>query len=138
MQNDSSNRESSATTHSPLASRLPLPLDIPGADPNQIVSLSDPQEQALEWLISGGSITEAAQFAGVTRQTISRWLRTDADFRAVYEAWKRESQEMLEARLIAAGDSAMDTMLQGIRMKGSIRASEFVLKTLLAKKAQAG
>jgi predicted transcriptional regulator len=54
----------------------------------------------------GGSLGEAAQFAGVTRQTISRWLRTDADFRAVYEAWKQEVNQMLEGRLIAGAASS--------------------------------
>jgi hypothetical protein len=94
--------------------------------------LSTPQEQALEWLISGGSVAEAAEVVGVTRQTISRWLHHDPDFRAVYDAWKIESSQLLEGRLIAAGESAMDNILNAVRSH-DVRASQFVIKALLAR-----
>ena len=102
-----------------------------------MVMLSAPQEQALEWLISGGSIADAAQVAGVTRQTLSRWLHHDPDFRAVYDAWKAESTQLLEGRLIAAGESAMDNILSAVRDR-DVRASQFVLKALLARSKNAG
>jgi hypothetical protein len=115
----------------------PPPGQPPAAEP--VVSLSTPQELALEWLIGGGSIAEAAQFAAVSRQTISRWMRTDPDFRAVYEAWKIESQQMLEGRLIAAADAAMDNLLNAVRTRGNVTASQFVIRTLLnQKKARLG
>ena len=85
----------------------------------------------MEWLIGGGSLGEAAQFAGVTRQTISRWLRSDPDFSAVYDAWKLESSQMLEGRLIAAGESAMDNLLNAVRVGHDVRASQFVLRALM-------
>ncbi len=37
--------------------------------PSRRVVLGETQIKALEWLTNGGSITEAAQFAGVARQT---------------------------------------------------------------------
>jgi transposase len=130
MKTNPSNRESQPT-HSVQIAELPLPLIDEGDAPNRVCSLSTDQEQALEWLIGGGSIAEAAQFAGVTRQTISRWMRTDPDFRAVYDAWKMESSQMLEGRLIAAGESAMENLLNAVRTKQDVRASQFVVKTLM-------
>jgi len=135
MATESINRESHMT-HS--SSQLPQPQ--PGEAPvaNRMVVLSTPQEQALEWLIGGGSIAEAAQVAGVTRQTISRWLHGDPDFRAVYDAWKLETSALLEGRLIAAGEAAMDNILSAVRANGDVRASQFVIRTLLSQKKSPG
>jgi hypothetical protein len=55
---------------------VPVPSDSPGGE--RQVLLSDKQQLALEWLLTtNGSVTEAAEFAGVTRATVSRWLNTD-------------------------------------------------------------
>lgn len=95
-------------------------------------TLTAPQQAVLEWLVAGGSVADAAQLAGVARQTISRWLRNDPDFRAVHDAWKAESNELLQGRLAAAGDLAMDTLLTAVR-NHDLRASQFVIKALLAR-----
>ncbi len=100
------------------------------------VILAPAQQQALEWLVNGGSITEAAQFAGVCRQTVSRWLTEDPDFQAVYTTWREEAAKIVQGRLIAASESAMDALLYAIRVKKDLRASQFVLKTLAAGKSK--
>jgi len=134
MNNTSSNRESE-TTQSPAVHLLPCEEpNVEDISPRQI-SLSSTQELALEWLTNGGSITEAAQFAGVTRQTVTRWLRTDEDFQAVYTAWREEAAAIVQGRMIAASESAMDNILDAIRRKGDLRASQFVLKSLTAARS---
>jgi hypothetical protein len=50
----------------------------------QNAALSGPQLTAMEGILSGQSITAAAEAAGVDRGTVHRWLRDDPDFRAAY------------------------------------------------------
>jgi hypothetical protein len=134
MSNPISQREPSLALSSP---HLPQPPESQSDTVRQIVMLSEQQEQVLEWLIGGGSISEAAEFAGITRRTISRWLHEDPDFRAVYDAWKAEANQLLEGRLIAAGEAAMDNILGAVRNR-DVRASQFVIKALLGKKVVGG
>jgi hypothetical protein len=133
MSNTSSNRESDLT-HSPVVQSLPATQASSEDPPQRQVMLSIQQEQALEWLMGGGSVSEAANFAGVTRQTISRWLRTDADFQEVYQVWRDETRSIIQSRMIAAGEVAMDAVVHAIRSTGNLQASQFVLKTLLGQR----
>jgi len=96
---------------------------------NRQVILSAPQQAALEWLTSGGSITEAAQLAGVCRQTVSEWLNGDTDFHAIYQAWRRQSLDLAEGRMIAITETAMDNIVCAVRDR-DLRLSQFVLKQL--------
>ncbi len=102
--------------------------------PDRQVSLTPAQQLALECLFEGGSITSAAKSAGVTRQTVNRWIRVSLDFKTVYDAWHREIQKSVKDRLAAIGDAAMDNIANAIRLKGDLRASEFVVKQLLGRK----
>ena len=63
---------------------------------NNLVGLTGPQLVALGALISGMGITDAADAAGVTRQTVSRWLNNEAFQRRLQE-------EQLVALSIARG-----------------------------------
>jgi hypothetical protein len=112
------------------ASELPMPTIIEDESAERQVLLSTAQEHALEWLFNGGSLTEAAQFAGVTRQTISRWLRCDEDFRTIYSAWREETAGIIHARLIAAGEAAMDVVVNAVREKRDLQAAQFVVRTI--------
>jgi hypothetical protein len=112
------------------ASDLPMPSIVEDESADRQVLLSTAQEQALEWLFNGGSLTEAAQFAGVTRQTISRWMRSDEDFRTIYSAWREETAGIIHARLIAAGEAAMDVVLTAVREKRDLQAAQFVVRTI--------
>ena len=96
--------------------------------PNRQVLLSQPQQLALEWLTTGGTLSEAAQFAGVCRQTVARWMREDPDFRAVYEAWREQVAEVTKGRLLALSQSAIDTLEYAVRDRRDVRAAQFVLK----------
>ncbi len=94
--------------------------------------LVEAQIRALEWLTNGGSITEAAQFAGVARQTVSRWLKEDEDFRAIYDGWRDQIMTMTDGQLSALAESAIATLTDAIRDHRDVRAAQFVIKHLSA------
>jgi hypothetical protein len=90
--------------------------------------LSVPQRQAMEWLMNGGSVGEAAQYAGVTRQTVSRWMHEDPDFSALFAYWQEQVKATNRARLTALTESAMDTVADAIRNHKDVRAALALLK----------
>jgi hypothetical protein len=94
------------------------------------VILSVPQQQALEWLTTGGSITEAAQVAGVCRQTVSDWLHHNPDFAAAYQTWRQQSLEIARGRLAAMTETAVDNVVSAVRDKHDLQASQFVLRQM--------
>lgn len=123
MSNISIQRESDSTQ---------VELPVLSLEGNRQVELSVSQQLALEWLTTGGSITEAAQVAGVCRQTVSDWLHNDPDFQAAYQNWRQQSLAIAQARMIAMSDAAVDNLAAAIRDKHDLRASEFLLKQLAA------
>lgn len=68
--------------------------------------LTVPQERAIEILLAGGTDSEAAQAAEVTRQTVNGWKRQDALFVATMNARRAElwdaSSDKLRALIRAA------------------------------------
>jgi len=131
MNDTSSNREPQSA-HSPSDSTLLVPVAKDGSD--REVILTPTQERALECLLDGCSVSRAAKLAGVSRQTLHRWISDNVDFQTVYKTWHREIQKSVKDRLTAIGDAAMDNLAAAIRFKGNMRASEFVVKQLLAQK----
>jgi transposase len=107
----------------------PTPAD---ASPSRHVMLRETQVKALEWLTNGGSITEAAQYVGVARQTVSRWLKEDEDFRAIYDAWRDQIMTMTDGQLSALAESAVATITEAVRDHSDVRAAQFVIKHLSA------
>jgi hypothetical protein len=92
------------------------------------VTLTAQQQQALEWLMNGGSVAEAAQYAGVARQTVSRWIHEDPDFAALFEHWQAQTRTATKARVIALTEAAMDTVTDAIRNHKDVRAALALLK----------
>jgi hypothetical protein len=68
------------------------------------------QEIALQRLAAGSSISEAAKAARVDRRTVSRWIHSDPQFAAAYNAWHHEMLASGRARLLAMTDLALDTV----------------------------
>jgi len=131
MNNTSPNREPQSALS---ASNTTLLVPVSDNGPDREVVLTPAQQQALECLFEGGSISNAARSAGVSRQTVNRWIRASVDFKTVYEAWHREIQKSVKDRMAAIGDAAMDNLANAIRLRGNLRASEFVVRHLLAQK----
>ncbi len=94
------------------------------------VALSDPQEMALEWLMNGGTVVDAAQYAGVCRQTIFRWLSSDPDFRAVFDNWREQVTTFTDGQLLGLADSAVATLANATRNRQDVHAAEFLIKHL--------
>jgi hypothetical protein len=95
-----------------------------------VVLLNEPQKLALEWLMGGGSVTEAGEYAGVCRQTVSHWLHHDPNFRLVFEKWRQQTQTLNQARLQMLGESALETIAEAIRQKRDAKVALVLLKGL--------
>jgi hypothetical protein len=90
--------------------------------------LSAAQEKAIEALLAGKSVTEAAIAADVNRTTLHRWLN-DARFDCELKRGRRELREAMRARLLALGSKAIDAVEQLIA-EGDANAALAVLKGL--------
>jgi hypothetical protein len=108
----------------------PSPTNVPDQPSAPVVLLGEQQRLALEWLAGGGSVTEAGQYAGVCRQTVSHWLNHDADFRFAFMDLRTQARALNQARLEALAESALDTIAQSIRQKRDARVALVVLKGL--------
>ena len=64
-----------------------------------VEALQDKQRVAFESLRGGSSFAVAAERAGVGRVTVYRWVKSDANFRAAYNAWRQELAESAGSRL---------------------------------------
>ena len=96
--------------------------------------LSDHQRKVMTYLAAGNSIAKAAHLGQVNRRTVYRWLKEDANFCAVYNAWRKELEQSAKTRLLAMADDALDT-IHGAILTGHVNASLTVAKSmgLLAK-----
>lgn len=93
--------------------------------PNQLNQLSPQQQTALDALISGASVTEAATRAGVNKATVSKWRSRHTLFRERLHAAQAEADDAHTAaldRLRALYDEAVtvyESALQGRLKSGS-------------------
>jgi predicted DNA-binding protein (UPF0251 family) len=74
--------------------------------------LSIPQETALHALMSGATQAEAAERAGVARETVWRWLQDDAEFVAALNRIRKGLAEATMDRLRLARFEAIDVLVQ--------------------------
>jgi AcrR family transcriptional regulator len=94
------------------------------------------QRVALESLVMGNSVAEAAESIGVSRGTVYYWLKNDAVFQAAYNQWYGMMEESCRSRLkmmlnkaasalekaLEAGDAK--SALQLLKGMGMIRKDE--------------
>lgn len=83
------------------------------------------QELALARLLSGGTDTEAAEAAGVTRQTVNAWKNSDACFQAELFARRQAVWQAQEDRLRWLLSVALDVLEDELEAKA---------ETLVARK----
>jgi hypothetical protein len=72
--------------------------------------LAADQLAALDQLLAGKTVTEAAAAVGVARETVSRWRNSDAAFQAAYNAALQSVYEAGQARLLDARAKALDRL----------------------------
>jgi hypothetical protein len=92
--------------------------------------LSDKQVIVLEKLSIAKSITDAAQAADVSRNTIYRWCNEDPVFRAAYNRLKRVCSQSVETRLLALMDLAVDIIREQLEVKRDGRLAMKLLERL--------
>lgn len=90
-------------------------------------TLTPSQLKAIEALLSGSSLVDAAACAGVDRSTLSRWLKTDFDFQAELNRGRADIQRTYRTRLEAMVSKAMETVSKAIE-SGDVKASFEILK----------
>ena len=71
--------------------------------PQTSYDLTPQQQQALDLLLAGKTVTETAAALDVARETVSRWKHRDAGFVAAYNqgllsAWEAGHKRLLDAR----------------------------------------
>jgi hypothetical protein len=54
----------------------------------------------------GGSITDAARFAGVSRMTVYRWMKNDPVFVAAMNEWQNAAEQNARSRLVGMTNRA--------------------------------
>jgi hypothetical protein len=68
--------------------------------------ISSVQRECLEFMQGGGSVTDAARFAGVGRSTVYRWMKNDSVFVAAMNEWQNEAEKNARSRLVAMTNRA--------------------------------
>jgi hypothetical protein len=103
--------------------------------PEPQVLLSDPQRHALEWLNQkNATVSDAAEFAGVSRSTFYNWVDTDPNFRALYMAWLRQHARVGEAQIFASEVASVDAICQAVRDRGDLSAAMFIVRQAVARR----
>jgi len=72
--------------------------------------LTGPQREALEALLSGSSVPEAAKLVGRNRTTVWKWLQEPAFYQALKEGESTQMGQVSRA-LGAAGRGAVETLV---------------------------
>jgi hypothetical protein len=96
------------------------------------------QQIALSALTAGATIRQAASKAGVHRNTVTRWLRADAAFRAAYNTWRHEVIASTRTRVLGMANAAATAVLSALQM-GDARIGLALLRDLgLTRPARGG
>jgi hypothetical protein len=95
--------------------------------PEKAIEISRRQYLALTHLAKGKSIRAASRAAGIGRNSIHRWLKTDPAFRAAFNAWRHELHVTASARLMATAHAAVDVVRKAVE-EGDARIALAVLK----------
>ena len=97
--------------------------------------LSPNQRKAFETLTTTGSVSSASKAAGVSRQTIYRWLKEPA-FAGMVREQEAQTLERVSGMLVAAASHAVAVLVQEMRDADSsasrIRAADAVLTKVLS------
>lgn len=93
------------------------------------------QRKAIETLLTSGSATEAAENAGVSRNTLYRWMQ-EPDFQAALAEAEAAALDSLSTRLVGLADQAagaLDDVFNNDKagIGHRLRAADIVLSNLL-------
>jgi transposase-like protein len=87
------------------------------------------QRTALMALATGRGYAEAAQAAGVSRQTLHVWRKKDTRFAAIYNSWQNQMLASAQNRLVSLTNNAVTAVADAIDA-GDTRTSLELLRGL--------
>jgi transposase-like protein len=90
-------------------------------------TLSDRQRIAVESLVSGATVTEAAEVAGVSRQTVHSWMHLP-QFTAGLNRRRQERDQLLSDCLRRVLGSALTTVARAVEEEEDLEASFKLLR----------
>ena len=91
--------------------------------------LSPQQIVALEAIVGGSTIVDAARAAGVARETVHRWLRDDYEFRTAHNAALADLRTAAMSRMERATTAAAEVVLNAV-LAGDVNVALKVLHGL--------
>ncbi len=87
------------------------------------------QDIVIEGLVTGSSVSAAAEAAGVDRTTVYRWRRNDCAYQARLNRRRLELQDEIAVRLAACAGRAVENLRRAVD-NGDLKASVIVLKAV--------
>jgi hypothetical protein len=105
-----------------------LPAALPGVD-DLCAELKADQVKAMQHLVAGLSITDAAIASGVARRTLFRWCKEDETFVAALNLWKHAQLESGRTQALTLIGPALKTVGTAIQ-QGHVSASLQVIRGL--------
>jgi hypothetical protein len=102
--------------------------------------ISPPQALAVTALVNGSTVTEAAERAGVSRVTVSRWVHHDPEFIAELQNTRAEMAAQTRCALETLGNGSVAALREAVEGKRvwatKLTAACAVLKLLGADRAE--
>jgi hypothetical protein len=98
-------------------------------------ALSPAQLAAIEKLLLGAKIVDAASAAGVDRRTVHRWLKGDRDFQAELNRRRNDLTMALDDHLRRIALDGLDAVEEAVR-GGNVNAALAVLRGIGALSGQ--
>lgn len=103
------------------------------ADNDKANKLHSRQRRAIEALLTGQTITDAADHAGVTRQTVTRWL-AQPEFKSALAEAQSAALAAFGAGLVGLSESALQVLAEAMtdeRTANRLRAASIHANSLL-------
>jgi len=92
-------------------------------------ALPAPQITALDALLSGKSVTDAAAAAGISRRMLYYWLRDDCRFQAALNRGRREMHRAVYTHVEQIAADAAECVARAVR-EGNVNAAMQILKSM--------
>lgn len=98
-------------------------------------NLTPKQRRAIEALLTSGNVSEAAESAKVSRETIYQWMKKPV-FRMALQEGTQEALERLSRSLVSLGDKAVKTLRDALDDGSSnasvrVRAADLVISKVI-------
>ena len=79
-----------------------------------MAGISAIQQKAIEYLLTGSSVVEAAKLAGVGERSLTRWLADDEAFKAALQQAQTAAFDAMVTRLSGLGEIAVVALQDGM------------------------